>query len=303
MKAVRFDNYGDLDVLRVAEVERPEPGAHQVLVQVKAAGINPGEAKIRIGALHEMYPATFPSGEGSDLAGIVVATGEGVEGFKAGDEVFGFTNKRASHAEFVLVEDGELLLKPADVPWTVAGSLFVAGTTAVAAVRAVDVKQGDVVVVSGAAGGVGTIVVQLAVNAGATVIGLASAGSHARLKELGAIPVEYGEGVADRIKAEGTPVAFIDNFGSGYVDLALDLGIAKERINTIIDFAAVAKHGVKAEGNEAAATTEVLAELVALIQKGALEITIAATYPLAEVREAFRELERQHTHGKIVLEP
>ncbi|MFD8494554.1 NADP-dependent oxidoreductase [Amycolatopsis sp. NPDC059657] len=303
MKAVRFDNYGGIDVLQVKDVERPVPGAHQVLVQVKAAGINPGEAKIRNGDLHAMWPATFPSGEGSDLAGIVVATGDGVEGFKTGDEVFGFTNKRGSHAEFVLVEDDELLIKPADVPWTVAGSLFVAGTTAVAAVRAVDLGQGDVVVVSGAAGGVGSIVVQLAVNAGATVIGLAGPGNHARLKELGAIPVAYGEGVADRIKAEGTPVAFIDTFGSGYVDLALGLGVAKERINTIIDFAAAAKHGVKAEGNEAAATTEALAELIALIQQGKLEITVAATYPLAEVREAFRELERGHTHGKIVLEP
>ncbi|SDY43001.1 NADPH:quinone reductase [Amycolatopsis xylanica] len=303
MKAVRFDNYGGLDVLRIAEVERPEPGAHQVLVQVKAAGINPGEAKIRNGDLHAMWPATFPSGEGSDLAGIVAAIGEGVEGFQVGDEVFGFTNKRGSHAEFVLVEDDELLAKPADVPWTVAGSLFVAGTTAVAAVRAVDLEQGDVVVVSGAAGGVGSIVVQLAVAAGATVIGLASPGNHAWLKELGVIPVAYGEGVADRIKAEGTPVAFLDNFGGGYVDLALDLGIAKERINTIIDFAAAAKHGVKAEGNEAAATTGTLAELITLIQKGLLQITVAATYPLTEVREAFRELERGHTHGKIVLEP
>ena len=199
-KAVRFDNYGGVDVLNVVDVPRPVPGPGQVLVQVKAAGINPGEAKIRDGLLAERWPATFPSGQGSDLAGIVAETGPGVTGFAAGDEVIGYTDNRASQAEFVLVEAANLTAKPAEVPWPVAGALFVAGATAYAAVRAVAPAKGDVLVVSGAAGGVGSIAVQLARRTGATVIGLASPVHHEWLAAHGVIPVSYGDGVADRIR-------------------------------------------------------------------------------------------------------
>jgi NADPH:quinone reductase-like Zn-dependent oxidoreductase len=178
MKAVRFDHYGGIDVLKVADVPRPAPGPGQVLVQVKAAGINPGEAKIREGLLHSRWPATFPSGEGSDLAGIVAQIGDRVTGFAPGDEVIGFTDNRASQAEYVVVEEKNLAAKPAGVPWEVAGALFVAGTTAYAAVRSVALSTGDTVAVSGAAGGVGSIAVQLARRAGATVIGLASEANH-----------------------------------------------------------------------------------------------------------------------------
>ena len=199
-KAVRFDNYGGVDVLNVVDVPRPVPGPGQVLVQVRAAGINPGEAKIRDGLYAERWPATFPSGQGSDLAGIVAETGPGVVGFAAGDEVIGYTDNRASQAEFVVVEAGNLTARPAGVPWPVAGALFVVGATAYAAVRAVTLSQGDVLVVSGAAGGVGSIAVQLARRAGATVVGLASPVHHDWLAAHGVIPVSYGDGVAGRIR-------------------------------------------------------------------------------------------------------
>ena len=127
MKAVKFDEYGGIDVLQVMDVPRPVPGAGQVLVQVKAAGINPGEAKIREGLLDALWPATFPSGEGSDLAGIVAETGPGVTSFSAGDELIGWTDNRASQAEYVVVEEQHLTAKPGGVPWPVAGALFVAG--------------------------------------------------------------------------------------------------------------------------------------------------------------------------------
>src|SRR5260370_9465757 len=156
-KAVRFDQYGGMDVLQVVDVERPAPGPGQVLGNVKAAGINPGEASIRKGLLADRWPATFPSGQGSDLAGVVAAIGEGVEGFAVGDEVIGFTNKRASQAEFVVVEASDLTHRPHNVSWEAAGSLFVAGTTAYAAIRAVSLKRGYTLAVSGAAGGVGSI--------------------------------------------------------------------------------------------------------------------------------------------------
>ncbi len=304
MKAVRFDSYGGIDVLKVVDVPRPVPGAGQVLVQVKAAGINPGEAKIRDGLLHAMWPATFPSGQGSDLAGIVAETGPGVAGAAAGDEVIGWTDNRASQAEYAVVEAGHLTARPAGAPWEAAGSLYVAGATAYAAVRAVSLAAGDTVVVSGAAGGVGVLAVQLARRAGATVIGLASEGHHPWLSEHGVIPVSYGDGVAGRIGAAASKVdAFIDTFGAGYVELALELGVEPSRIDTIANFQAVERFGVKAEGNAAGASASVLAELAGLIAAGQLDVPIAASYPLDRVQDAYRDLAGGHTLGKIVLLP
>jgi len=304
MRAVRFAEYGGIDVLNVLDVPTPEPGPGQVLVQVKAAGINPGEAKIRSGELHSRFPATFPSGEGSDMAGIVAKTGPGVTGFAVGDEVIGYTDKRASHAEYALAEAEHLTPRPAGVPWDVAGSLFVAGATAYAAVRAVAATAGDTVVVAGAAGGVGSIAVQLARLAGASVIGLAGETNHVWLAEHGIVPVSYGDGAAERIRAAATEVdAFIDTHGDGYVQLALDLGVQPGRIDTIVNFAAVADHGVKAEGSAAGASAATLAELARLVAAGELDVPIAATFPLSQVRDAYAELERGHTRGKIVLIP
>ncbi len=303
--AVRFKEYGGVDVLDVMQVDRPRPGAGDVLVRVKAAGINPGEAKIREGLLHDRWPATFPSGQGSDLAGIVEEIGEGVTGFAVGDAVIGFTNSRGSQAEYVVVRAVDLTHRPDGVSWEAAGSLFVAGTTAYAAVRAVSVGHGDTLVVSGAAGGVGSIVVQLAKNAGARVIGLAGEANHEWLANHGAIPIRYGDGVAERIKevSGGHLDAFIDTHGGNYVELALHLGIRPDRIDTIVDFRAAGKYGVKNEGNAAAGNADVLAKLATLVSEGRLEIPIARVYSLSEVRDAYRELERGHTRGKIVLTP
>jgi NADPH:quinone reductase-like Zn-dependent oxidoreductase len=305
MRAVRFDEYGGIDVLQVVEVPVPEPGPGQLLVRVRAAGINPGEAKIRDGMLHEMFPATFPSGEGSDLAGVVEQVGDGVTSFAHGDPVIGFTDKRASHAEYVVVEADNVTLKPAEVPWEVAGGLFVVGCTAYAMIKAVAPTDGETVVISGAAGGVGTIASQLAHRTGATVIGLAGEHNHDWLRAHDIVPVTYGDGVADRIRAaaqDGVD-AFLDTVGGGYVELALELGISAERIDTIADFAAAAKHGVKTDGNAQGASASTLQILAGLIAAGELEVPIAATYPLSEVRAAFAELERGHTRGKIVLIP
>jgi len=305
-RAVRFDQYGDVDVLNVVDVERPIPGTGEVLVHVKAAGINPGEASIRKGLMHERWPATFPSGEGSDFAGVVEEVGPDVDRVRVGDEVIGWTDQRASHAELVLAPAEHLTPKPAGVSWEAAGALFVAGTTAYAAVRAVGAGSGDTVVVSGAAGGVGSLTIQLAVLAGATVIGLAGESNHQWLLEHGAIPVAYGDGVVDRIRevTDGRVDEFIDTFGGGYVQLAVEeLGVAPERIDTIIDWDAGQRYGTKIEGTAAAASADVLAELAQLIDEGKLEVPIAKVYPLADVRDAYRELDRRHTRGKIVLEP
>jgi NADPH:quinone reductase-like Zn-dependent oxidoreductase len=304
VRAVRFDEYGGVDVLKVVDVPRPVAGAGQVLVQVKAAGINPGEAKIREGLLDAMWPATFPSGEGSDLAGIVAEAGPGVTSFSAGDEVIGWTDNRASQAEYVVVEEQHLTAKPAGVPWEVAGALFVAGATAWAAVRAVNLTEGDTVVVSGAAGGVGSLAVQLARRAGAIVIGLASEANFRWLAGHGVVPVAYGDGVANRIRQAASKVdAFVDTYGAEYVELALELGVEPSRIDTIANFEAIARFGVKGEASAVGSSASVLAELAGLIAAGELEVPIAATFPLDRVQDAYRRLAEGHILGKIVLLP
>jgi NADPH:quinone reductase-like Zn-dependent oxidoreductase len=249
--------------------------------------------------------ATFPSGQGTDFAGIVRAVGEDVSGFAVGDEVLGWTEERASQAELVAAPADQLTHKPPAVPWEVAGSLFVAGMAAYACVLAVSPHEGETVVVSAAAGGVGSLAAQLARRAGATVIGLASQRNHDWLREHGIVPVTYGEGQADAIRdATGPRVdAFIDTFGGGYVELAIELGVRPERINTIIDWETATRVGASTQGTHAIATAERLAELADLVADGSLEVPIAHTYPLDRVQDAFRELAKRQTRGKIVLIP
>lgn len=306
-KAVRFDEYGEVDVLQVIDVQKPVPGKGEVLVAVKAAGINPGEAAIRRGLMEEIFPTTFPSGQGSDFAGVVEEVGSDVDGVAVGDEVIGFSEKRTSHAEFVVVSAEQVTPKPANVSWEVAGGLYVAGTTAYAAVRAVKLAAGDTVAVAGAAGGVGVIAVQLATRAGATVLGIAGPANDEWLTEHGVIPVNYGDGLADRLRQaapEGRIDAFLDFFGGGYVELAVtELGVDRSRVDTIIDFAAVEQFGVQAAGNADANNAGVLAELAALVAAGDLEVPIAEVVPLDDVQGAYRTLEQRHTRGKIVLKP
>ncbi len=304
-RAVRFDRYGDRTVLYVADVPIPDPEEREVVVELKAAAINPGESAIRSGALHDRFPATFPSGEGSDLAGIVSAVGSGVDEFAVGDSVLGFSFRRSSHATYVAVPTTQLIDKPPELSWEVAGSLYVVGCTAYAAVRAVDVKEGETIAVSAAAGGVGTIVVQLLALRGSRVLGIASEANADWLRSHSAIPVSYGDGLPERLRdaAGGKIDGFIDLFGPEYLDLAVDLGVPRDRIETIASFQRAEELGVKSEGSATASTPGVLTEMANLVASGAIQIPIAARYPLDRVADAYAELEQRHTRGKIVLIP
>lgn len=311
MKAVRFRQYGGVDVLNVEEVELREPGPDDVVVRVRAAAINPGEGKIRSGALHEILPATFPSGEGSDFAGVVTAIGTGVTAWRVGDEVIGWSEERSSHAESVVVAQGQLVAKPVGLDWPTAGALYVVGSTAYAAVEAVDPKPGEVVAMSAAAGGVGTIAVQLVRQRGAHVLAIASDRHRKWLEGKGAVVVNYGDGLEARLRSavaqvapgHTAPDAFLDFNGTDYVRLAVALGVDKRRIDTIADFAAAAEYGVRTDGNAEGSKPEIMVDLARLAAEDKLEIPISGTYPLDRVRDAYTELEQGHTFGKIVLLP
>jgi len=303
-KAVRFSRYGGADVLEIVEVEDRSPGPGEIRVRVVAAGINPGEIAIREGAMHSVYPATFPSGQGSDFAGVIAEVGERVDGISIGDEVIGFSDSRNAQAESVTIGADRVIPKPHGVAWNEAGALFVAGTTARACVDAVRIRRGDTVVVAGAAGGVGVLATQLAVLAGAAVVATASRENHAFLSGIGAIPVEYGKGLAERIRGivpDGVD-AFIDTHGAGNVETAVSLGVDRDRINTIADFAAKKKYGVRANGMSTVEPREALIELARLLGNGELVLPVYATYPLERVRAAYEQLAKRHGLGKIVLE-
>ncbi len=302
-KSVQLSAYGGIEQLRIVDVPKPVPQAGEVLVRVVAAGTNPGEIAIREGLLRDMFPMDFPFGQGTDFAGRIDSVGPGVTGLQPGDDVLGWSERRAAQAEYVAIDPSHLISKPPALDWFRAGSLFVVATTAVAAVRAVSLKPGDVVAISGAAGGVGSLAIQLARRAGARVIGIASDGSAEFLRSVGVEHVAYGDGLAERVRAlvPGGLDAFIDLFGGGYVELAVGLGVARERIDTIIDFAGAQKHGVKTDGSAAAASRETLAAVANLIAWGEIVMPLTAIYPFASLHDAYAELARRKARGKIVL--
>ena len=302
-RRVQFDHYGESDVLQLVDVPRPTPGPGEVVVRMIASGLQPGEIKIRSGELEAVFPTTFPSGQGTDFAGVVDAVGADVTGFAAGDEVIGWSDNRGAHADFVVSDPSHLVAKPLALDWIRAGSLPVVGATAWAAVQAVAPQPGETVVVSGAAGGVGGLAAQLARRTGARVIGVAGAGNADWLRSVAVEPVTYGDGLADRLRelAPDGVDAFVDAVGGGYVDLAVELGVDPQRIDTVIDFEAAGRVGAKADGSAQGSSVEVLAALADDVAWGRLDLRIAAVYPLDRIGDAQVELGGGHAHGKIAV--
>ncbi|MGY1855757.1 NADP-dependent oxidoreductase [Modestobacter sp. SYSU DS0290] len=301
-RAVRFSRYGGPEVLEVVDVPQPSAGPGQVVVAVVAAALNPGEIGIREGVFAAMWPAAFPEGQGNDFAGTVAEVGEGVTGFALGDEVLGFSPRRAQ-AEFVVVGADRLARKPAGLAWEAAASIAGAGATAWAAVEAVRPRAGETVVVSAAAGGVGVFAAQLARLRGARVIGTASDGNAGFLRSIGVEPVRYGDGLADRLRAlapEGVD-AFVDTFGAGNVDVAMALGVRPARVNTTADGRAVQRYGVRSQAQEQADEPAIWQRLAELVAAGDVIVPITGSYPMDDVVQAYRELATRHVTGKRVL--
>ncbi|MGO2111170.1 MAG: NADP-dependent oxidoreductase [Pseudoclavibacter sp.] len=302
-RAVRYDEVGGPEVLALAHIDDAEPADERVVVRVRAAGLNPYDAKVRGGVVPSK--AAFPRKLGSDLAGTVEAVGAGAVYWdgtpvRVGDEVFG--SGLGALAERVVARASSLARRPDGVPVEVAGGLHVIGIAAASSLLAVPVSADDTVLVGGASGAVGFTVAQLARAAGARVLGSASPRNFDALRAVGIEPVEYGEGLTERVAALGAPTAVIDTHGRAALDVGAALGVPGERMTATAAGDAIAELGarelVAPEGRAAT-----LADLAARVASGDLAVPIAATYPLDEVVAAFTELEGSHAMGKIVVLP
>ncbi|MFF4378922.1 NADP-dependent oxidoreductase [Kitasatospora sp. NPDC001547] len=304
MKAIAINRYGGPEVVEYTDLPDPKVGPDSVLVEVRAAGVNPVDWKIRDGALDGLLDAHFPLVMGWDLAGVVRAVGGGITEFAPGDEVYGYVRKDAvehgTYAELVSAPVRTLARKPAALDWAQAGGLPLAGLTALQGLRALRLAEGETVLVHAAAGGVGHLAVQLARAAGARVIGTAAERNHDFLRGLGAEPVVYGEGLADRVRAlapDGVDAA-LDLVGHGAVQVSVGLVADPARIASTTDF------GVKALGGRyvwVRPDAGDLAELARLADDGRLTVTVASTFPLAQAASAQALSAEGRTRGKIVL--
>ena len=299
-RIVQYNRYGGPEVLDIVEVDEPHASVGMVRVAVRAAGLNNFDAKARRSP-SVMPNRTLPSGQGAEFAGVIDEVGEGVRKGMLGGEVLGWSDFSAQ-ADFVVVPASQVTTKPPSLDWVTAGSLGLVGNTAERSTRAVAPQPGETVLVSAAAGGVGLFAAQFALAAGATVIGTASEENHSYLSSLGLIPVAYGPGLVDRLRAAAPRGidAVIDNAGEETVDAAIELGVDPTRINSIVYFPGVAKYGISTVGG-GGKTAENLGELARLVAAGTLVMPIAATFPLSEVRAAYELLETRHLRGKVVL--
>jgi NADPH:quinone reductase-like Zn-dependent oxidoreductase len=297
MRAARFHEYGDPQVLTVEEAPEPHAGPGQIRVRVHASSVNPADWKIRAGYLHDVFPVTFPGTAGSDAAGVVDEVGDGVTGVSVGDAVFGLAEGGAAELAVLTA------WAPVPSTWSPeqAAAAGLVSTTAITGLDALGDLDGRTVLIEGAAGGVGSAAVEIAVARGATVVGTASEANHDFLRGLGAVPVTYGPGLADRVAAvapQGVDAA-LDTAGSGSVaDLVAIVG-DPARVATVADFTAAALGVAVVQGGEnAAVNLPAAAELGAA---GSYTPRVQATYPLDEVADAQALVQGGHVRGKVVV--
>lgn len=302
---VQQNKFGDPIELELIERDAPDAGPGEVRVRVTSAGLNPVDWKL---AINEAFATgaglSLPTGFGHDLAGVVDQVGKGVEGFAVGDRVFGGARGRAlaDHAIVNPVTD-TLTHTPEGLDDVTAGALAIAARTADAALNKIGVAEGDTVLVSAAAGGVGVFTVQVARQRGATVIGTASTENHDFLSSLGVTPVAYGPGLAERVRQAAPQgiTAAIDLHGTEVVEAAIELGVAPERISTIAA-GPNPPHGVQATGG-VESSREALEVIAAAVAEGSIQVPVHATFPLEQAAEAIELQRTGHVRGKVVITP
>jgi NADPH:quinone reductase-like Zn-dependent oxidoreductase len=307
VKAIAQDVFGDIGVMALRELPDPLVGPDRVLVAVRAAGVNPVDAAVRAGYLQGQIPHHFPLVLGWDVAGMVVSVGPAVTGFAPGDEVFGYQRQdhvqHGAYAELIAATERGLAHKPASLGFEAAGGLSLCGITAVQALRAVAVGEGDTVLVHAAAGGVGHLAVQVAKALGAArVIGTASPRNHDFIRSLGAEPVAYGDAlvdnVADLVGDDGKVDVALDCVGGAALGDSPALVRDPARIVSIVDTNVVGLGGRWVFAKPVAADLEWLA---AQVEAGALRVEVQQAFPLAQAVDAHRLLVGGHVRGKVVL--
>ncbi|HWH09836.1 MAG TPA: NADP-dependent oxidoreductase [Solirubrobacteraceae bacterium] len=301
MKAVRFAEYGGPGVLRVDEVPEPHPAAGQVRVSVRAAGVNPVDWKIRSGAMAGVVPVDFPRTIGSDVAGVVDELGDGVSDVSVGDEIFGSAVGGAS-AEYAVLD--HYAAKPASLSWAEASGYPVVVETALRVLKLLCATDGQTLIVNGAAGGVGIAAVQFARERGARVIGTASESNHDFLRELGAEPTTYGDGLVARVlelSPGGADRAF-DAAGHGALPALIELTGSPDNVVTIADFTAP-EHGVRVTTGRDGRSWEALGQAAELHDRDRFTLPVERTFRFSEAADAHRLSEEGHVRGKLVLVP
>ena len=305
MEAVRFHEYGDVDVLAVEEIETPTPGEGEVLLQVRAAGVNPIDWKALHGRLAGGEPLPAARGLGVDVAGVVAQLGPGVEGLAPGDEVCG-NPTTASYAEYALSRPQMVVPKPPGLAWEIAGSLGVVTGTAYAALDALTLGTGETLLILGSSGGVGSLATQLAVARGVRVVGTAGASKLEQVRALGATPIAYGDGLVERLReaaAEGLD-AVLDCSGHGEIVAAVEVKGNVDRVLTIAYSQQASDLGVPVHaGGGGEQTPQAIRETIPLIEEGRISFPIAGVFGLSQVPDALRESEHGHPAGKLVIVP
>ncbi|MFH8974061.1 NADP-dependent oxidoreductase [Streptomyces sp. NPDC017890] len=295
MKKVSFAEFGGPDVLQVVDAEEPHAGPGQIRIAVRAAGVNPVDWRVREGQVLGAHPVRLPAGVGLDAAGVVDEIGEGVEGIEAGDRVFG--EGASTYAEFAVL--GAWARMPEGLTFEEAAGYPSVVETALRVIREVGVRPGQTLLVSGASGGVGSAVLQIARDRGITVIGTAGAANQDYLRSLGALPTTYGEGWVERVRRLGPVDAALDLAGSGVIRELVELTGDPRRVVSIADLGAP-ESGVRFSG-VAGSVPDALAEAVGLISRGRLHIPVEKSYPLTEAAAAHIDSQAGHTRGRRVI--
>lgn len=304
MKALMYDQFGGNDTFRIGTVSDPLAGPDSILVRVVAAGLNPVDYKVREGYLQQLMPTVFPVVPGWDVAGVVVTTGLDTPEFAVGDEVLAYARKDfvqgGTLAELVVVPVRTAARKPSGLGFDEAAALPLAGLTALQTVRRSGLGEGSTVLVHAAAGGVGSFATQLAVMAGARVVGTAGQANHDYLRTLGAEPVPYGDDlvVAARALAPDGYDVILDYVGGQAIDTVPDLLRPGGRVVSIADGRVTGLGGIYAWVRPSSSD---LAELADLVAHGRLKVTVSEVFDLDHAAEAYRLLEGGHTRGKIVV--
>jgi NADPH:quinone reductase-like Zn-dependent oxidoreductase len=300
MKAAQFSQFGGPEVLEIVDLPDPHPGPGQVRIAVRAAGISGTDWKLRAGALS--FGAGLPQTTGSDVAGVVDEVGEGVTDVAVGDRVFGISDDHAGAAELALLTFRAII--PPSLGFVDAAGLPVALETATRALDQLGVASPSTLFINGASGGIGSTAVQLAVGRGARVIGAASAANHNYLSLLGAEPVSYGDGMAERVRAlapAGVDVA-LDVTGNGVLPQLIDLAGGPQNVVTLADFDGAKEHGVHfSNGFTDGNAFHALSGVSELIETGRFWLPVDKTFPLAAIAEAHRVSEHGHVRGRLVL--